>query len=300
MQKVAAIGECMVEMAHVSGDEYVRGFAGDTLNMAVYFARAKLPQQSISYITALGDDPYSHYMLDQWQSEGIEINHVRTLPGKMPGLYLIETDQSGERNLYYYRSNSAAKYLFEDDVGQTLINKLFEFPVWFFSSITLAILMEQSRARFLAAVTKAKAQGIKIVFDTNYRPRLWSSASQAQSHIEAILKLANIALVSFDDQKSLFGDASHEIALARLERYGIEEIVLKMGEQGCYLSEAEQRSHFAVEPVKHPVDTTAAGDSFDGVYLAHRLAGATMLEATEKAAQMAAKVIQYHGAIIKK
>ena len=68
--RVAAIGECMIEMAEAPSGEARRSFGGDTLNTAVYLARLGI---DVDYVTALGDDPYSDEMLAAWRDEGVGV-----------------------------------------------------------------------------------------------------------------------------------------------------------------------------------------------------------------------------------
>src|SRR3546814_18876877 len=87
-----------------------RTFGGDTLNTAVYLARclrqsaaqppatvhpAAVHHAAVHYVTALGDDPFSAEMLTTWQREGIETSLVARLPGRLPGLYIIRTEDAG-------------------------------------------------------------------------------------------------------------------------------------------------------------------------------------------------------------
>src|SRR5262245_33491447 len=98
MTRVASIGECMIELRHAQGGAqgglYARGYGGDTLNTAVYLARLGV---DIDYITALGDDALSEEMIAGWKAEGVGTKRVHRLAGKLPGLYLIQTDEKGER-----------------------------------------------------------------------------------------------------------------------------------------------------------------------------------------------------------
>ena len=97
---VASIGECMIELKQAGGGLYSRGFGGDTLNTAVYLARLGV---AVDYITALGDDPLSAEMVAGWVAEGVGTGRVMRLPGKLPGIYLIGTDDKGERRFFHWR-----------------------------------------------------------------------------------------------------------------------------------------------------------------------------------------------------
>src|ERR1700759_3097718 len=100
MTRVASIGECMIELKQAGSGLYARGFGGDTLNTAVYLARLGV---SVDYITALGDDPLSDEMIAGWQAEGVGTGKVARLAGKLPGIYLIGTDQKSESPLLHLR-----------------------------------------------------------------------------------------------------------------------------------------------------------------------------------------------------
>jgi 2-dehydro-3-deoxygluconokinase len=102
MKRLAAIGECMLELRHRDAALLELGFAGDSFNTALYLARSSPPQRlAVDYVTALGTDPYSAAMLAAWRNEGIGTSAVVELPGRLPGLYFIRTDPLGERRFLY-------------------------------------------------------------------------------------------------------------------------------------------------------------------------------------------------------
>src|SRR5258707_11976453 len=97
MTRVACIGECMIELKQAKGGLYSRGYGGDTLNTSVYLARLGV---DVDYVTALGDDTLSDEMIAGWAAEGVGTKRVARLPGKLPGIYLIRTDDNGERRVF--------------------------------------------------------------------------------------------------------------------------------------------------------------------------------------------------------
>ena len=86
----------MVELRELPDGTLRRSWGGDTLNTALYLARLGA---AVDNVTALGDDGWSSEMLAEWQSEGIGTGLVHRLPGRLPGLYIIQTDSRGERAL---------------------------------------------------------------------------------------------------------------------------------------------------------------------------------------------------------
>lgn len=299
-KRFAAVGECMIELSHRTLHELRLGFAGDTYNVAVYFARSCDIEVTVEYISGIGSDPYSSLMVEDWKKERIGNQYTRIISEKLPGLYFIKTDETGERSFFYYRSDSAAKYMFLGNEGLQLASCLSEFSMLYFSGITLAILGAESRQRFYDGLKKSKDKGAIIVFDNNYRPALWESADKAKDLVRKFCNLVTIALPSYDDEQALFGDDSMETCVSRYHGYGVSEVVVKQGKEGCLLSKQDKQIHIPAPVISNIVDTTAAGDSFNGAYLACRLKGCSMEESAAKAVKVAAAVISHPGAIIPK
>ncbi len=301
--RVACVGECMIELSQCAPElgkaTLSLAFGGDTLNTAVYLARINARKQVVvDYITALGDDPYSDAMIANWQQEGISTRSVARLPGKLPGLYLIRIDHNGERRFFYYRSAAAARELFDEATTRSVLTTLPEYHLIYFSAITLSILSAAARDQFFAALSDARAKGCRVAFDSNYRPAGWPDLATARAVIGRFLACVDIALPTFDDEARLFGDADPTATATRYGRAGIGEIAVKLGAEGCLLDKAGQRQHVAVAQSLDPVDTTAAGDSFNAGYLSARLAGKSAAQAAGTGHALAAAVIRHRGAII--
>ena len=126
MSKVACIGECMVELKQADGGLFSRGYGGDTLNTAVYLARLGV---GVDYITALGDDALSDEMIAGWAAEGVGTKRVARLPGKLPGLYMIQTDDKGERRFFHWRDSAAARSLMDLPQTPEMLNSLAGYDV---------------------------------------------------------------------------------------------------------------------------------------------------------------------------
>lgn len=297
MKRLAAIGECMIELRHRDAALLELGFAGDSFNTALYLARLNPPERlAVDYVTALGDDPYSEAMLAAWRREGVGTGAVARLPGRLPGLYLIRTDESGERRFFYYRSAAAARELFRDAATQPLLAALPGYDVLYVTAITLSILDPGARGRFLAALAAARAAGRLVVFDSNYRPAGWSDAAAARAAIAPFLDVVGLALPTFEDEQALWGDATPADTLARYAGRGIE-VCAKRGVDGCIIGDG---THIPVPARIRPVDTTAAGDAFNAAYLTARLAGRPAAEAALAGHRLAGAVIQHPGAIMPK
>ncbi len=310
MKQIAIIGECMIELNGKPFGSMHQTFGGDTLNAAIYLARSNQAHPSeasiqVSYVTALGQDPISQGMLTRWQDEGIDTSRVLRDPQRSPGLYLIQLDEQGERTFLYWRNQSAARYLMQHPDFEQQKQSLTQVDMVMLSGISLAILPDNDRAEMLMLLKELKQNGVEIVFDSNYRPALWPSDDNQQTvkdSYQAMYPLTDLALVTFDDEQLLWGDATPEATIARLSQLGVSKIVVKLGADGCLIGSAGYPAIDTVPtiPVEHVVDTTSAGDSFNGGFLSAYLAGKPMAEACQRGNTLAGIVIQHQGAIIPK
>ncbi len=294
--RVVCVGEVMVELARGPEGRFGLSYGGDTFNTAVYLARAGIPT---AYATALGDDPYSDELMALASAENVDSELILRVPGRMPGLYLIETDGKGERKFYYWRDTSPARELFELADWATLAEALLSARMIYFSGVTLSLYSNTGLGRFLAAIELARKQGAVVAFDGNFRPRGWKGdVARTRTVFSEALKRADIALPTFDDEALLWGDANPEATVARLQAFGIAEIVVKNGPESALIADRSGREGVPVPEVVVPVDTTAAGDSFNAGYLAARLNGETPAAAVAAAHSLAGQVIQHRGAIM--
>ena len=294
--KVASIGECMIEFSETPDRTFRRGFGGDTLNTALYLSRLGV---DASYVTALGDDALSEAMLSSWRSEGINTDLVLRLAGRLPGLYMIERDARGERNFLYWRERAPARELF-DHADDALLDRLARFDWLYLSGISLSLYGNHGRSRLRELLAATRRNGGKIAFDGNYRPRGWTDKATARRAFEEILPEVDLAMPTFEDEQALFGDADLQPCLDRLCAAGINEIVVKRGAQGCVVCVGGDRIDVPPPRVLQPVDTTAAGDSFNAAYLAARIRRAAPREAALAGHRLAGVVILSPGAVIER
>src|SRR5215831_18538361 len=259
--RLVAVGEVMIELTRAGDGRYRFAFGGDTFNTAVYLARGGI---DVDYATALGDDAYSDALLALAAAEGVGTDLIIRVPGRVPGLYMVETDDRGERSFCYWRDTSPARELFELAEWGRIAERLLTAQMIYFSGITLSLYSNVGIGRFLAATEIARKNGARVVFDGNFRPR----AVFAEA-----LKRVDIALPTFEDEALLWGDASPEATVERLQAFGIGEIVVKNGVNSALVVTDRNRALVPVPEIVVPVDTTAAGDSFNAAYLAARLSG---------------------------
>jgi len=297
--RIALLGECMIELRGQMFGVMQQAFGGDTLNTAVYLSRlASHKGVQVSYATDLGIDPFSDAMVNAWADEGIDTSLIKREAGRMPGLYTIQVDETGERTFHYWRDMSAAKAYFNAETSP-LEEQIDDMDALYFSGISLAILDANARERLFTIAEKLKARGGKVIYDNNYRKRLWPVTVEARAWYAHAYEIADIVMITLDDEMALFGIADEAKALERAFSLPCPEVVIKRGADPAVVRVAGQEPVYVPSfKVDRVVDTTAAGDSFAGGYLAARLTGKDPVESVRCGSRMASVVIQHPGAII--
>ena len=218
--------------------------------------------------------------------------------GQIPGMYLIELDEHGERSFKYWRSDSpASKILDDSEQASAVFTALSSFDCIFLSGISLAILGAEARNRLIEFLSSYRAAGGKVAFDCNHRPNLWLDDQEAIDCYTRVYRITDIALPTFEDEQSLFAYQTPQETIDSVAAMGVAEVVLKMGEKGCYYARNSQSGFVPALPVK-VVDTTSAGDSFNAGYMSQRLRGASIEESCKAGHRLASTVVQHRGAII--
>nr|WP_136252013.1 sugar kinase [Ningiella ruwaisensis] len=293
-KSIACLGECMLELSAAGDDLFKMRYGGDVLNTAVYLSRLG---SKVSVVTAMGQDKRSQNVISKWQKEGLDVDAVFQDEQRLPGMYLIETDEYGERSFYYWRKESAARQMFQ--LSTAYFQSLIKHDIIYFTGITLSLLSATTYSAFINMLMRLKEAGKQVAFDLNYRPANWRSAQNAISNIEDVLPYLDIIFPSYDDHLVLHPKHSKKNAVNYYDEFGIGTIVLKNGADGCYVkaSNTDRIQHFPTLPIT-PIDTTAAGDAFNAGYLHAYMKDGKVSKCVELAQKVASVVIQHPGAII--
>ncbi|MFZ0373915.1 MAG: sugar kinase [Xanthobacteraceae bacterium] len=293
--RAICIGEVVIELAREADGTFALSCSGDAFNTAIYLARAGI---GVAFATALGDDPYSDSAVALASAEGVSSNLMLRVPGRLPALSLIEAT-AGVGTIRRWDEAAPARELFELPDWMRIAESLTASRLIYFSGITLSLYSNNGLGRLFAVLEVARQQGAKVAFDGNFRPRGWKGDLQRTRAVflEA-LKRVDIALPAFDDEAVLWGDPSPEATVARLQAFGIGEIVVKNGPNSALVAASGSQEFVPVPEVVVPIDATAAGDGFNAGYLAARLSGSDPAQAAGAAHRLAGNVIRHPGALM--
>ncbi len=294
--RALCVGEALIELARGADGKFALSSGGDTFNTAVYLARAGI---DVGFATALGDDSYSEGIMSLAAAEGVSTSLMLRVAGRQPAVCIVDAGPSGERRLRVWRDGAPARELFELADWVRVAEALLTAKLIYFTGITLSLYSNIGLGRFLAVLEAARQQGAKVAFDGNFRPRGWNGdLPRTRAVFVEALKRVDIALPAFDDEAVLWGDPSPEATVARLQAFGIGEIVVKNGPNSALVATAGAHQFVPVPEVVVPVDATAAGDGFNAGYLAARLSGHEPASAAGAAHRLAGAVIRHPGALV--
>lgn len=292
--EILALGEPLIELVLQPGDPaspvgdhlYRSGVGGDALNVLVAAARQGA---RAGLISAVGDDAFGRDILAFCRSEGIDTDAVRIDPEHPTGFIFIEPDPVARR-FRYVRAGSAASHVSTHDLPEDRIRDARALHI---TGVTLAISTHMRSAAFRAAEI-AKQHGTLVSFDLNFRAKLWSPAD-ARPVVEAFLPMADFVFPSEDECDALLGLTTLDQIAAHFGRYSPRAVIVKQGAKGACVCRDEDRVPIAPTPVT-AVDSSGAGDSFAGAFLAHYLATDDPILSAKRASRIAAQTVTGWGA----
>lgn len=289
--EILCLGEPMLEFNQLPPDAqgralYLEGHGGDTSNAAVAAARAGAKAGTI---TALGQDAPGDSFMALWEREGVDASTVLRRGDAPTGIYFVTHGPEGHA-FTFYRAGSAASRMTPEDMPRDAIRAA---KVLHVSGISQAISTSAADACF-RAMEIAREAGVTVSYDTNLRRALWP-LPRAAATIHAALRMADIALPSYDDATALTGlDQPDAIADFYLDL--APRVILKLGKDGVMVATRDGRTTLPGRRVK-AVDATGAGDTFAGNFLARFVAGDTLEEAARYANAAAALATTGYGAV---
>ena len=293
LPSIVALGEPMIEFNQARADapdSFLRGFGGDTSNMAIAAARLTPGSGRVGYVTRVGDDAFGRMLSELWELEGVDARGVAVDPAAATGVYFVSHGPRGHE-FSYLRAGSAASRMTPEALPRDIIAAA---SILHVSGISQAISGTACDTVF-AAIELAEASGARVSYDSNLRPKLWPLA-RARAIIMATIAQCDWFLPSLDEARTLSGYEQPEAIIDWCHARGAPVVALKCGAQGVVVSDGRRREAIPGHRVEC-VDATGAGDCFDGAYAARALAGDSPFEAARYANAAAALATTGFGAV---
>ena len=293
MPELVSIGECMIELFSDQPLEeaatFHRSMAGDTLNILVAAARLGT---STGYVTRLGRDPFASYLLSAWRAEGIDVSQVKEVDG-FNAVHFVALLPGGDRDFIYYRRGSAPSTIEPSDLEPDYLASA---KVLHVSGITQAI-SSSARATVLRAVEIARDRGVSVSYDPNYRRQLWSP-HEARSAMEELLPYVSYFLPSVpSDSEALLETSDPRKVIDHVRGEGVNVVAVKCGSAGAVVGVREDVFAVPAHSAGPVIDTTGAGDAFNGGFLHGLLRGMTPRHAATLGSIAAGLKVRGRGAL---
>ncbi len=290
---IITLGEGLIELSsNVSlslAQTLDKYYGGDTLAAAV---AARRLGSKVGYITRVGCDYFKEFLMGSWQAEGLDISQVK-LTGDFNGLYLLARPKNGEKEFSYYRKRTAASKLSIDDISE----QYFENAKIFYTSGIAQTLSLSVKEAVGKAYAVAKEKGLTTAYDPNYSP-LITTTEEAKEAFEDVINSIDILFLSDrNDIAKLFEISSAEKVIKYFWDLGVNNVVIKSSENGGYYTGYAGDIVFCEFFSNYTVDTTSAGDAFNGGFLHAISSGFSPFEATKLASVVSGLQAQNIGAI---
>jgi 2-dehydro-3-deoxygluconokinase len=267
---ILSLGEPMIEFNQTRADapdRYLRGFGGDTSNMAIAAARlAGRDGPRVGYITRVGADAFGRMLVDLWRAENVDTAGVEVDRDAPTGVYFVTHGAQGHE-FSYLRAGSAASRMSPATLPSDLIRAA---RVLHVSGISQAISTSACDAVF-AAIDIARGAGVRVSYDPNFRLKLWPFA-RGRAIVMATIAQCDLFLPSLEEARQLSGQDDPASIIDWSHALGARIVALKCGADGCVVSDGTRTQTVAGLRVD-VVDATGAGDCFDGAFVLRTIEG---------------------------
>ncbi len=266
-------------------NRFVSALGGSAANIAVAIARLG---GNASLLSAVSDDAVGRFILNQLRHYGIGTDHVGVEPGQVrSSLAVVETRNDNCQNVIY--RNGAADF----EITEAALTAV---PFSNFDALIVtgtALARHPSRSTTLEAMALARAAGLNIILDVDYRPYSWASAEEASAVGLQAVNLSDL-IVGNDVEFDVLADGvSGQVRAQRIAQQG-KTVVYKMGEKGAVTYQRDLRFETPIFPV-NALKPTGAGDSFMGALVMSLALGLSMEQAVRRGAAAAAIVVSRVG-----
>ena len=264
MFSVTALGEVLIDFTDhgVSANGmklFERNPGGAPANVLV--ALKKLGHD-VAFIGKVGQDMHGEFLRETIESNGIDCTGLISDPNFFTTLAFVALDENGDRSFSFARKPGADTQLAVDDLPLDVIKNSKVFHVG-----SLSLTDEPARSATIEALKIAKQAGGVMSYDPNYRDSLWTSAEAASAQMKSILPYMDLIKISAEECPLVTDHTKAEDAAAELLAGGASVVVVTLDADGAFV--ATKDGARIVESFRvDAVDTTGAGDSFWGGFLA--------------------------------
>jgi len=241
-------------------------------------------------LTAVGDDQVGEFVTAFLVREQVETRFIPCKPGRRTSAVILTIQPPDRFPLTFYRDNCADRALTIDDVARAPVG---ESRVVFVTGTGLS--HEPARAATFAAAATARAAGVPVVVDLDYRADQWDSAPAFAAQIQTLLRSATLAVGTEEELAAASGAAEAAAGAAMVLERGIDALVLKRGPRGATVFRPRAAPADVAPFTVDVLNVLGAGDAFASGLLYGYLQGWPLERAARMGNACGAIVVTRHG-----
>ncbi len=260
MPDVLCMGELLAEFVStqsnvslVDAPGFIKAPGGAPANVAVAVQRLGF---SAGFAGKVGDDPFGLFLRQSLQADGVDTRFLLVDAQARTTAVFVAVWDDGRKDLCFYRNPGADMCLSPDEIGPELLA-----GVRCFHYGSISFIDEPAASAQRKALEMARATGLMISYDPNYRPTLWPSVEQAQAVIRDGFRFCHLAKISQEEWQVASGHTDLRIGAQAVLAQGVELLVISRGAQGAIATNGDYWIELPACPVQ-VVETTGAGDGF--------------------------------------
>ncbi len=297
-KKMLIIGESLLEFCQAEDGRFVLDYGGDVLTAGLYLSRLQEHTKlSIDFLTVVGNEPFSHKMVEYWKSEKIGVDLVTYAKGKAPGSYIMRPDAE-HPDYCYYRGNMASRDLFQVKENIVLADSIDRYDYLYLSINTVNMLTHLDQETLLDLLHAANQKNLRIFLSCYYYPQIGSALVPIRNLIQRIWVHTDICFVDFDNQQTFFPDENPADAVQRLCEWGIREPLVTQNHHGYCYWDGKYRHQISLPKPENIIDLTGGHYGFEAGYIAARLMGKSRVDAIRAGHQLSHSVMEHKGGIL--
>ncbi|MGI6216573.1 MAG: carbohydrate kinase family protein [Coriobacteriales bacterium] len=271
---ICALGELLIDFTDIGVSQngskiFERNPGGAPANL---LATAQALGVPTAFIGKVGNDMHGLYLKGLLESLGIDCSGLVVDPDVFTTLAFVELGEDGERQFSFARKPGADTQLSPEEVNLSIIERSNVFHIG-----SLSLTDEPARSATMHALEVARRAGCIISYDPNYRASLWDSEQHASDRMKSVLPMVDAIKVAEDEAFLLTGRTDPEGASDSLLEAGASLAVVTLAERGAFVRCRDGSCNVSRRKVD-AADTTGAGDSFWGGFLAAMLKSGRQLE----------------------
>lgn len=268
MSKLYSIGELLIDFQSVGTKslkdtkEFVKNAGGAPANVCVQ--AVKFGCEAV-YLSKVGNDGFGEFLIETLEKEGVDVRFISKSSKYDTSLAFVSFSADGEREFSFYRKMAADLYFTPEDFKDV---KFLKGDILEFGSVALKT--KEARKTHDDLICRAKENGALIAFDPNLRFNLWEDKNELKKVVKDYLPYADILKLGSDELEFIM-EGSEDEAVKKLFANPLKILLITYGSKGARLVLPDGRSYYHPGYRVHAVDTTGAGDSFFGAFLAQLL-----------------------------